>query len=112
MPRLPLPIRPALICAILSPVTLSGCATMTGLSVPTDKVACQAFKPIYWSGKDTADTVAAVKEHNAAITATCPEYKPAKLPAKSDKPMLSAKSDTTFRDRWFEGVKTYATVFR
>lgn len=84
---------------------LASCATTTALSVPTDKVACQSFKPIYWSGKDTAGTVAAVKEHNAAITAICPGYtKPAKTTQKS--------TETTFKDRWYEGVKTVATVFR
>jgi hypothetical protein len=79
---------------------------MTDLSVPTDKVACQSFKPIYWSGKDTADTVAAVKEHNAAISSICPEY------TKKPKPAPAKSSGTTFKDRWYEGVRVAATVFR
>jgi hypothetical protein len=69
-------------------------------------VACQAFKPIYWSGKDTAGTVAAVKEHNAAITSICPDY------TKKPKTVQPKSSGTTFKDRWHEGVRVAATVFR
>jgi hypothetical protein len=51
----------------------SSCATMTGSSVTTDatRVACQSFDPITWSAKDTAVTVAQVKEHNAVGKALC-----------------------------------------
>jgi hypothetical protein len=83
-------------------IPLGSCATTTVSAVPTDKVACQAFRPIYWSGKDTPATAAEVKEHNAAWKAIC--QKETKQPAKS--------SGTTFKDRWYGGVKTYATVFR
>jgi hypothetical protein len=54
----------------LSAILLSSCAT-TGSSVPTDRVACRSFEPIYWSGKDTPKTIAQVKEHNAAGKAVC-----------------------------------------
>lgn len=48
---------------------LSTCATTTASGV-TD-VACQAFKPITWSTKDTDQTIGEVKEHNAAWKAVC-----------------------------------------
>jgi hypothetical protein len=70
---------------------------------PTDKVACQAFRPIYWSGKDTPATAAEVKEHNAAWKAIC--QKAAPKPAQKS-------SGVTFKERWYEGVKVAATAFR
>ena len=104
MLRLPLPIKPVLICGILSLVTLTGCATPTISAAPTDKVFCGAAQPIYWSKNDTDKTIAQVKEHNAAGKALCGWGSPKPTPAK--------QSGTTFKDRWHEGVKTYATVFR
>ena len=86
-------------------IPLGSCATTTVSAVPTDKVACAAFRPIYWSGKDTPATAAEVKEHNAAWKAICQKTTP-----KSDK-IVSAKP-TTFKDRWYEGVKVAATAFR
>jgi hypothetical protein len=68
-------------------------------------VACQAFRPIYWSGKDTPATAAEVKEHNAAWKSICQKTTP-----KADK-QVSAKP-TTFKDRWYEGVKVAAYAFR
>lgn len=53
---------------------LPACSTMTTVSsapTSTTKVACQAFAPITWSGKDTAITVEQVKEHNAAGKELC-----------------------------------------
>jgi hypothetical protein len=35
------------------------------------RAACAAFAPIYWSTRDTAKTVAQVKQHNAAWRALC-----------------------------------------
>lgn len=61
-------------CAIpLLAILTASCATTTVSSVKTDatKVACQSFEPISWSAKDTAMTVAQVKEHNAAGKALC-----------------------------------------
>ena len=34
--------------------------------------ACKAFAPIYWSERDTDETILAVKAHNAAWRALCP----------------------------------------
>lgn len=105
MPPLLLLTKPVLICAILSPVTLTACATTTVSSAPTDKVACQSFVPVYWSKNDTDKTIAQAKEHNAAWKALCQKTAP-----KSDK-VVSAKP-VTFKDRWYEGVKVVATAFR
>lgn len=100
MPQLQMLTRPARLCAIISFVTLTSCATPTILPVPTDKVATQAFRPIYWSKKDTDKTIAQIKEHNAA-------YK--SITGKSDK--LRVKP-MTFKDRWHEGVPLQVTAFR
>ena len=64
--------RLARLCAPISLVALTQCQTMD-ISATTDaaRVACGAFSPIYWSAKDTAATLAQVKEHNAAWTALC-----------------------------------------
>jgi hypothetical protein len=104
MPRLPLLTKPVLICAILSPVTLTACATTIPSVAPTDKVACASFAPVYWSKSDTDKTIAQAKEHNAVGKALCGWGAPKPAPAKS--------SGVTFKDRWYEGVKTVATVFR
>jgi hypothetical protein len=97
MPRLQPLTKPALMCAIISLVTLTGCAKTMVSSVPTDRVATQSFKPIYWSKKDTDKTIAQIKEHNAA-------YK--SISKKSDKLSL------TFKERWFEGKPLQVTAFR
>lgn len=78
-------------------VILPGCATRTSLAVPTDRVAAQSFKPIYWSKKDTDKTISQIKEHNAAWKA---------ISKKSDKLSL------TFKERWHEGVPLQVTAFR
>lgn len=46
---------------------LVGCTTMTA-TVGTE---CAAFKPISWSTKDTPETIAEVKAHNARRKAWC-----------------------------------------
>ena len=97
MPPLLLLTKPALMCAIISLVTLTACAKTTVSSVPTDRVAVQAFRPIYWSKKDTDKTIAQIKEHNAAYKA---------ISKKSDKLSL------TFKERWFEGTPLQVTAFR
>jgi hypothetical protein len=94
-----------LMCTIFSLTILPGCATMTPIAAPTsDKVTCTALRPLQWSRKDTDQTIADIKEDNAAKRAICPSWGTPKPAAKS--------SGTTFKDRWHEGVKTYATVFR
>ena len=77
---------------------------MTASVAPTDKVACAAFKPIYWSGKDTPATAAEVKEHNAAWKSLC------QTTPKADK-QVSAKP-TTFAGRWYGGEKLQVTAFK
>lgn len=104
MPPLPPLTKLVPTCAILSLVTLTSCATMTVSAVPTDKVYCSASQPIYWSKSDTDKTIAQVKEHNAAFVAICGKPAPKPAPAKS--------AGTTFKDRWYEGVKVVATAFR
>ena len=77
----------------------------------TDKVACTAFDPFYWSPKDTDKSISWAKEYNAAYVAVCGKpQSPAKRQGAST-PAVSA-AGTSFKDRWYEGVKTYATVFR
>ncbi|MDX2233794.1 MAG: hypothetical protein NW200_04780 [Hyphomonadaceae bacterium] len=34
-------------------------------------MACAAFAPVTWSVKDTSETIAQVRRHNAAWTALC-----------------------------------------
>jgi hypothetical protein len=97
MPPLLLLTKPALMCAILSLATLTACAPRMSSSVQTDKVATQAFRPIYWSKNDTDKTIAQIKEHNAAYKA---------ISKKSDKLSL------TFKERWHEGVRLQVTAFR
>jgi hypothetical protein len=98
MPPLLLLTKPALMCAIISLVTLTACAPRMSSSVQTDKVATQAFRPIYWSKNDTDKTIAQIKEHNAAYKAISKK--------KSDKLSL------TFKERWHEGVRLQVTAFR
>lgn len=73
---------------------------MTGTAAPTDRAACQSFKPIYWSGKDTPATAAEIKEHNAAWKAICA--------AKAAQP----KQGASFKERWYGGVKIQLTAFQ
>lgn len=45
--------------------------TDSGGGTDAVRVACQSFRPIYWSKKDTAETVKQVQEHDAAGRALC-----------------------------------------
>ncbi len=98
MKRYPLLTMPVKLSVLSLLVILPGCATRTSLAVPTDRVATQSFKPIYWSKKDTDKTIAQIKEHNAAWKAISGK--------KSDKLSL------TFKERWHDGVKLQVTAFR
>ncbi len=49
---------------------LPGCATTTA-SVATYAVACSAFDPIWWSSRNTDETIRQAKEHNAAWASIC-----------------------------------------
>lgn len=63
--------RMLLAAALTIPLTGCGATLITG----TD-ASCRAFKTITFSGaQDTAETVAQVREHNAAYRAVCPEKK-------------------------------------
>jgi hypothetical protein len=64
-------------CGLIALAALTQCQTMDS-SATTDgarqsfrPAACAAFAPVYWSAKDTAKTIAQVKEHNAAWQALC-----------------------------------------
>lgn len=60
--------------ALALALSLGGCGVT--LTTGTD-ASCRAFTTITFSGaNDTAETVAQVREHNAAYRAVCPEKKP------------------------------------
>lgn len=53
---------------------LAACATTTAsvdLSSDIRQSMCRIFRPITWSPADTDETIAGVKEHNAAWKALC-----------------------------------------
>lgn len=49
---------------------LAGCGSTTNLSGP-DASFCSAARAIYWSSKDTDQTLAQVREHNAVGKTLC-----------------------------------------
>ncbi len=77
---MPLPKRTLLALLLAASLPLTACETLTtasgGTELPPEvdpsRVACEAFRPITWSRSDTPETVAEVKEHNAAWRALCP----------------------------------------
>ncbi|BEV43900.1 hypothetical protein CRBSH125_00830 [Afipia carboxidovorans] len=56
---------------ILLAIPLASCQTTASGGIDPALVACSSFKPVRWSKSDTADTVAQIKEHNAAGKALC-----------------------------------------
>lgn len=57
-------------------LALGQCTTMTGTAEidahrASTFVACNAFRSISWSTKDTVETIIEVKGHNAAFKETC-----------------------------------------
>lgn len=56
---------------MLMSLPVMGCSTLsTGIVTDT---TCSAMRPITYSGsKDTPETVAEVRQHNAALAALCP----------------------------------------
>lgn len=56
--------------AMLSAVTLSGCAKMTGIAA-TNSAVCEVWKPIGWASKDTDQTIVEVKVNNARRQGWC-----------------------------------------
>jgi hypothetical protein len=76
---------------------------MTKTAAPTsDKVTCTALRQLSWHRKDTDQTIAEIKEDNAAKKAICPSWKK----PKADKLSL------TFKERWHDGVPLQVTAFR
>lgn len=53
-----------------SPLILTGCAPTT-VSSGTEASFCGAARAIYWSTKDTDQTIAQVREHNAVGKSIC-----------------------------------------
>ena len=48
---------------------LTGCVKVTAFDVT--ELSCKSYGPIHWSLKDTDQTIAAIKQHNAAWLALC-----------------------------------------
>lgn len=77
MPTPSVKLAPMLALA-LTPVLLTGCATTTAGGA-TDAVRasrattalCEQFAPIRWSSRDTDETIAGAKRHNAIGAAIC-----------------------------------------
>lgn len=78
----------AIALLLISTLILSGCASMTNSSalqrapaaapkgaIDSNKTACGAFGPIYWSRDDSDQTIMQIKSHNAAWTALCRKEK-------------------------------------
>lgn len=73
-----MPVKLAKLFAIsIFAILTASCAT-TNSSAPTKedatKVACESFGPLYWSKKDTPQTVAQIKEHNAVGEKICLDW--------------------------------------
>jgi outer membrane biogenesis lipoprotein LolB len=56
--------------ATLSALLLTGCATTTA-TVATNAAACDVWKPVSWSVRDTDQTIREAKVNNARRTAWC-----------------------------------------
>jgi hypothetical protein len=50
---------------------LASCQTTGSGAIDPALVACGSFRPVSWSRSDTAQTVAQIKEHNAAGKSLC-----------------------------------------
>jgi hypothetical protein len=60
------------LCGLILLATLTASCQTTGSgAIDPALVACASFKPVYWSKADTAQTVAQIKENNAAGKALC-----------------------------------------
>ena len=69
--------RLALLLSAMLPLTAcqlltQGAATDLPPEVDPVAVACQAFKPITYSSRDTPETAVQIVGHNAAFDALCP----------------------------------------
>lgn len=61
-------LRASLLTLLLLPI-LASCATTTASNATNS--FCLAAKPIYWSAKDTDETIKEAKEHNAVGKKLC-----------------------------------------
>ena len=59
-----------LMLAMLLTLPLIGCETLTG-TVETNKSACEVWKDVSWSQKDTTQTIIEVKVNNARRQGYC-----------------------------------------
>ena len=57
------------ICGISALLLLAGCAAASAPAVVD--TSCQAFEPITYSRRDTPETVAQIRQHNAAWVSLC-----------------------------------------
>jgi hypothetical protein len=65
-------LQPERLLILILPVILSGCQTTTGFAEKNNALLfCQGARPIYWSVKDTPETIKQVKEHNAVWRYSC-----------------------------------------
>lgn len=63
-----------LLALLLSATTVTGCRTMTASDAISPGAAlafCDAARPVRWSRRDTLETIAQVKEHNATGVHAC-----------------------------------------
>ena len=75
---MPSPKRTQLALLLSVTLPLAACGTLTasgGTDLPPEvdpvKVACEVFRPISWSLRDTDGTIAEVKAHNSAWKSIC-----------------------------------------
>jgi len=62
--------RLAKLSVLILAATPSMCQTTTG-SGGSELTFCGGARPIYWSSKDTTETIGQVKEHNAVGKVAC-----------------------------------------
>lgn len=60
-----------LVMILAAGMSLVGCSMTTGSEEISTVVSCSSFQPIYWSKRDTPQTQAQAKEHNAAYVSLC-----------------------------------------
>jgi len=75
---MPSPKRTQLVLLLSVTLPLAACTSLTNTAatdlppeVDPVAVACQAFKPITWSSRDTPETAVQIVAHNAAWEALC-----------------------------------------
>lgn len=80
-----LPARKPLAAALIAALTASMSACVTPISIPETetRVACESFRIITFSRQqDTEETIAQVREHNAAYEALCGTQPGVSLPPR------------------------------